>query len=128
MGPSGCGKTTIIRCINRMHELIPGATIDGKIYLRNKDIYAMEPIVLRRKVGMVFQKPNPFPTMSIYDNVIAGYKLNGIRLSERKPKKSWNGPSKRPPYGTRSRIPCTERGPFCPEASNKGFASPGPWP
>jgi phosphate transport system ATP-binding protein len=83
MGPSGCGKTTIIRCINRMHELIPGATIDGKMYLRNKDIYAMEPIVLRRKVGMVFQKPNPFPTMSIYDNVIAGYKLNGIRLSRK---------------------------------------------
>ncbi len=80
MGPSGCGKTTIIRCINRMHELIPGATIDGKMYLRNKDIYAMEPIVLRRKIGMVFQKPNPFPTMSIYDNVIAGYKLNGFRL------------------------------------------------
>ena len=83
MGPSGCGKTTIIRCINRMHELIPGATIDGKMYLRNKDIYAMEPIVLRRKVGMVFQKPNPFPTMSIYENVIAGYKLNGIRLHRR---------------------------------------------
>ncbi len=80
MGPSGCGKTTIIRCINRMHELIPGANIDGKIYLRNKDIYAMQPIVLRRKIGMVFQKPNPFPTMSIYDNVIAGYKLNGVRL------------------------------------------------
>jgi phosphate transport system ATP-binding protein len=83
MGPSGCGKTTIIRCINRMHELIPGATVSGKIYLRNKDIYAMEPIVLRKKIGMVFQKPNPFPTMSIYENVIAGYKLNGIRLSRR---------------------------------------------
>ncbi len=80
IGPSGCGKTTIIRCINRMHELIPGANIDGKMYLRDKDIYTMEPIVLRRKIGMVFQKPNPFPTMSIYDNVIAGYKLNGIRL------------------------------------------------
>jgi phosphate transport system ATP-binding protein len=83
MGPSGCGKTTIIRCINRMHELIPGANVSGKIYLRNQDIYAMEPIVLRKKIGMVFQKPNPFPTMSIYENVIAGYKLNGIRLSRR---------------------------------------------
>ena len=83
MGPSGCGKTTIIRCINRMHELIPGATVSGKIFLRNQDIYAMEPIVLRRKVGMVFQKPNPFPTMSIYENVIAGYRLNGLRLSRR---------------------------------------------
>jgi phosphate transport system ATP-binding protein len=79
MGPSGCGKTTLIRCVNRMHELIPGARVSGKIHLRNSDIYAMEPIVLRRKIGMVFQKPNPFPTMSIYDNVIAGYKLNGIR-------------------------------------------------
>ncbi len=83
MGPSGCGKTTIIRCINRMHELIPGSNIQGKIYLRDKDIYAMEPIVLRKKIGMVFQKPNPFPTMSIYENVIAGYKLNGIRLSRK---------------------------------------------
>ena len=80
MGPSGCGKTTLIRCVNRMHELIPGTKVSGKMYLRGDDIYAMEPILLRRKVGMVFQKPNPFPMMSIYDNVIAGYKLNGIRL------------------------------------------------
>ncbi len=80
MGPSGCGKTTLIRCINRMHELIPDARVSGKIYLKDEDIYMMEPIVLRRKIGMVFQKPNPFPMMSIYDNVIAGYKLNGIKL------------------------------------------------
>lgn len=80
MGPSGCGKTTLIRCVNRMHELIPGATVSGSMELNQQDIYGMQPIVLRRKVGMVFQKPNPFPTMSIYDNVIAGYKLNGIRL------------------------------------------------
>lgn len=80
MGPSGCGKTTLIRCVNRMHELIPGATVKGKMYLKDNDVYAMEPIVLRRKIGMVFQKPNPFPMMSIYDNVVAGYKLNGIRL------------------------------------------------
>jgi len=64
-----------------MHELVPGASVSGNIYLQDQDIYRMEPIVLRRKVGMVFQRPNPFPTMSIYDNVIAGYKLNGIRLS-----------------------------------------------
>jgi phosphate transport system ATP-binding protein len=82
MGPSGCGKTTLIRCVNRMHELIPGANVSGKMYLRGDDIYAMEPILLRRKIGMVFQKPNPFPMMSIYDNVIAGYKLNGIRLAK----------------------------------------------
>jgi phosphate transport system ATP-binding protein len=80
MGPSGCGKTTLIRCVNRMHELIPGTRVSGRIYLNEEDVYDMEPIILRRKVGMVFQKPNPFPTMSIYDNVIAGYKLNGIRV------------------------------------------------
>ena len=79
MGPSGCGKTTLIRCVNRMHELIPGTRVSGKIYLQDKDVYDMEPIVLRRHIGMVFQKPNPFPMMSIYDNVVAGYKLNGIK-------------------------------------------------
>jgi phosphate transport system ATP-binding protein len=82
MGPSGCGKTTLIRCVNRMHELIPGTKVSGKMYLRGDDIYELEPILLRRKIGMVFQKPNPFPMMSIYDNVIAGYKLNGIRLGK----------------------------------------------
>jgi phosphate transport system ATP-binding protein len=82
MGPSGCGKTTLIRCVNRMHELIPGTRVTGNMYLKDLDVYAMEPIILRRKIGMVFQKPNPFPMMSIYDNVIAGYKLNGIRLKK----------------------------------------------
>ena len=83
MGPSGCGKTTFIRCINRMHELTPDATVDGKMYLYDQDIYKMYPIVLRRKIGMVFQRPNPFPSMSIYDNVIAGYLLNGIKLNKK---------------------------------------------
>ncbi|MBA4419224.1 MAG: phosphate ABC transporter ATP-binding protein [Syntrophus sp. (in: bacteria)] len=82
MGPSGCGKTTLIRCINRMHELIPGGKVSGNIFLKEKNVYEMEPIILRRQIGMVFQKPNPFPTMSIYDNVIAGYKLNGIKRSK----------------------------------------------
>jgi phosphate transport system ATP-binding protein len=81
MGPSGCGKTTLIRCINRMHELIPDATTTGKLFLRGEDISAINPILVRRKIGMVFQKPNPFPTMSIYDNVVAGYRLNGFHLS-----------------------------------------------
>jgi phosphate transport system ATP-binding protein len=81
MGPSGCGKTTLIRCVNRMHELIPGAWVTGKMLLDDKDIYARNPIAVRRKVGMVFQRPNPFPTMSIYDNVVAGYNLNGMRIS-----------------------------------------------
>jgi len=80
MGPSGCGKTTLIRCINRMHELSPEAKVTGKIFLEGEDIYATDPINIRRKIGMVFQKPNPFPMMSIYDNVIAGYILNGIKL------------------------------------------------
>ncbi len=82
MGPSGCGKTTLIRCINRMHELIPGSRISGKILLGDEDIYAADPIIVRRQVGMVFQRPNPFPMMSIYDNVIAGYNLNGIKLTQ----------------------------------------------
>jgi phosphate transport system ATP-binding protein len=81
MGPSGCGKTTLIRCINRMHELAPAARVSGKIILCGEDVYRINPILVRRKIGMVFQKPNPFPTMSIYDNVVAGYKLNGMRLS-----------------------------------------------
>ena len=80
MGPSGCGKTTYLRCINRMHELIPGATSSGEMLLNEEDVYQMHPIFVRLKIGMVFQRPNPFPNLSIYDNVIAGYKLNGIRL------------------------------------------------
>jgi phosphate transport system ATP-binding protein len=80
MGPSGCGKSTLIRCLNRMHEMIPGARVENKVFLRDKDLYAMEPTRVRRMIGMVFQRPNPFPTMSIFENVIAGYKLNSIRL------------------------------------------------
>jgi phosphate transport system ATP-binding protein len=82
MGPSGCGKTTFIRCINRMHELVPGATSSGRILLDGENIYDMDAIIVRRKIGMVFQRPNPFPTMSIYDNVVAGYNLNGIAVSK----------------------------------------------
>jgi phosphate transport system ATP-binding protein len=80
MGPSGCGKTTFLRCINRMHELIEGAHASGKMLLNNEDVYGMHPIFVRHKIGMVFQRPNPFPNLSIYDNVIAGYKLNGMRI------------------------------------------------
>ena len=82
MGPSGCGKTTFIRCINRMHELVPGATSSGRILLDGENIYDVDAIIVRRKIGMVFQRPNPFPTMSIYDNVVAGYNLNGIAVSK----------------------------------------------
>jgi len=82
MGPSGCGKSTLLRAINRMHELYPNIITKGEILLNGQSIYEMQTIQLRRKVGMVFQRPNPFPTLSIYDNVIAGYKLNGIRLNK----------------------------------------------
>ncbi|GAC1416975.1 MAG: phosphate ABC transporter ATP-binding protein PstB [Flavisolibacter sp.] len=82
MGPSGCGKTTFLRCINRMHELTPGATAEGQMLLNDKDIYEMHPIFVRLKIGMVFQRPNPFPNLSIYDNVIAGYKLNGLKIEK----------------------------------------------
>ena len=81
IGPSGCGKSTLIRCLNRMHELVPGARSTGKVVLDDSNIYAkgVDPVTIRRRVGMVFQKPNPFPTMSVYDNVAAGLKLNGVR-------------------------------------------------
>ena len=81
IGPSGCGKSTFIRCLNRMHELVPRARTSGKVVLDGSNIYAkgIDPVTIRRRVGMVFQKPNPFPTMSIYDNVAAGLKLNGVR-------------------------------------------------
>lgn len=81
IGPSGCGKSTLIRCLNRMHELVPGARSSGRVLLDSSDIYAkgVDPVTVRRRVGMVFQKPNPFPTMSVYDNVAAGLKLNGVR-------------------------------------------------
>jgi phosphate transport system ATP-binding protein len=81
IGPSGCGKSTFVRCINRMHELVPGARQSGKVLVDGHDLHArrVDPVNLRRRVGMVFQRPNPFPTMSIYDNVVAGLKLNGVR-------------------------------------------------
>jgi phosphate transport system ATP-binding protein len=81
IGPSGCGKTTLIRCINRMHEMTPNAKAKGSVILDGLDIYdkSVDPVSIKRRIGMVFQKPNPFPTMSIYDNVAAGLKLNGIR-------------------------------------------------
>lgn len=84
MGPSGCGKTTFLRCINRLHELIAGATAKGKMLLHDDDVYELNGILVRLKIGMVFQRPNPFPNLSIYDNVIAGYKLNGMKLSKDK--------------------------------------------
>ena len=84
IGPSGCGKSTFIRCINRLHEVVPNTKVSGEVLLNGKDIYStdVDPIEIRRKVGMVFQKPNPFPILSIYDNVAAGLKLNGIKRKD----------------------------------------------
>ena len=82
IGPSGCGKSTFIRCLNRMHEVVPGAHVKGHVLLDHQDIYAkdVDPVRVRRRVGMVFQKPNPFPTLSIKDNVLAGLRLNGLKV------------------------------------------------
>jgi phosphate transport system ATP-binding protein len=83
IGPSGCGKSTFVRCLNRMHEVVLGATVSGQVLLDDEDIYAadVDPVDVRRRIGMVFQKPTPFPTMSIAENVAAGLRLNGASLS-----------------------------------------------
>ncbi|MFV2009283.1 MULTISPECIES: phosphate ABC transporter ATP-binding protein PstB [unclassified Micromonospora] len=82
IGPSGCGKSTFLRSLNRMHEVVPGGRVTGKVVMDGDDLYGVgvDPVAVRRQVGMVFQRPNPFPTMSIYDNVAAGVKLNGGRM------------------------------------------------
>src|SRR5690349_1068413 len=84
IGPSGCGKSTFLRSLNRMHEVIPGARVDGKIVVDGQDLYdtGVDPVAVRRQIGMVFQRPNPFPTMSIYDNVLAGNRLNSKKLKK----------------------------------------------
>src|SRR5262245_51341001 len=81
IGPSGCGKSTFIRCLNRMHETVPGARVSGQVLLSGEDLYGagVDPVSVRRRIGMVFQKPNPFPTMSVFDNVAAGLRLAGVR-------------------------------------------------
>jgi phosphate transport system ATP-binding protein len=81
IGPSGCGKSTLIRCLNRMHEVTPGAQVEGQVHLDGQPIYApgVDAVAIRQRIGMVFQRPNPFPTMSVFDNVVAGLKLAGVR-------------------------------------------------
>src|SRR6187399_3782795 len=81
IGPSGCGKSTVLRTLNRMHEVIPGARVEGSVLLDGEDVYGagVDPVGVRKTIGMVFQRPNPFPTMSIRDNVVAGLKLQGVR-------------------------------------------------
>ena len=84
IGPSGCGKSTFLRSLNRMHEVIPGARVEGKVVVDGQDLYSpdVDPVQVRRQIGMVFQRPNPFPTMSIYDNVVAGMRLNNKKLKK----------------------------------------------
>jgi phosphate transport system ATP-binding protein len=84
IGPSGCGKSTMLRSLNRMHEVIPGARVEGKVMVDGQSLYGpdVDPVAVRRSIGMVFQRPNPFPTMSIYDNVLAGSRLNSRKLSK----------------------------------------------
>jgi phosphate transport system ATP-binding protein len=84
IGPSGCGKSTMLRSLNRMHEVIPGARVEGKVTVDGQDLYGanVDPVAVRRQIGMVFQRPNPFPTMSIYDNVLAGNRLNSKKLKK----------------------------------------------
>jgi phosphate transport system ATP-binding protein len=84
IGPSGCGKSTFLRSLNRMHEVIPGARVEGKVVIDGQDLYApdVDPVDVRRQIGMVFQRPNPFPTMSIYDNVAAGLRLNAKKIKK----------------------------------------------
>jgi phosphate transport system ATP-binding protein len=84
IGPSGCGKSTFLRSLNRMHEVLPGARVEGKVVMDGQDLYApdVDPVEVRRQVGMVFQRPNPFPTMSIYDNVAAGIRLNAKKMKK----------------------------------------------
>ncbi|MCF6743826.1 phosphate ABC transporter ATP-binding protein [Blastococcus sp. KM273128] len=84
IGPSGCGKSTFLRTLNRMHEVIPGARVEGKVVMDGQDLYGADtdPVTVRRQIGMVFQRPNPFPTMSIYENVAAGLRLNSVKMSK----------------------------------------------
>lgn len=127
MGPSGCGKSTLLRAINRMHELYPDIRITGEILLNGKNILKTNPMEVRRMAGMVFQRPNPFPTMSIYDNVIAGYKLNGIVYLVKKKIRSSNKACKMSDYGKRSKTLSIKKEPSFPADSNNACVSPGRW-
>ena len=130
IGPSGCGKSTFLRILNRMHEVIPGGRVSGSVMLDGEDLYGpdVDPVNVRRTVGMVFQKANPFPTMSIYDNVVAGYKIAGTG----NPRASWttssSGPCAAPTSGKRSSSGWPGRVQVCPVASSSDCASPGRLP
>ena len=127
IGPSGCGKSTVLRTLNRMHEVIPARASTGKVLLDDDDIYGpgVDPVDVRRTIGMVFQRPNPFPTMSIYDNVVAGLKLNGVRAKSAAGRGRRGVAARRRPVGRGQGPARTGRAPGCPAASSSGCASRG---
>ena len=130
IGPSGCGKSTVLRTLDRMHEIIPGAHCEGEVLLEGKNLYDkdVDPVAVRRDVGMVFQRPNPFPTMSIRENVLAGVKLNNRKISKSDADDLVEWARVAPTCGTRSRIVWTIRASACPAASSSVCASHAPWP
>ena len=127
IGPSGCGKSTMVRCINRMHEEIPGAHAEGRVLLDDVDVYGpgVDVVAVRRAIGMVFQKPNPFPTMSIFDNVAAGLRLTAP--PRRPAREGRGGAARRRACGTRSPTASPSPAPACPAASSSGCASRARW-
>ena len=128
IGPSGCGKSTFLRSINRMHEVLPNARVEGRLTIDDQNIYDRDVDVtaVRRMIGMVFQRPNPFPTMSIFDNVVAGLKLNGVRKKSRRWTTRPRRRCARRTCGTRSRTGWASPAPASPAVSSSGSASPGP--
>ena len=130
IGPSGCGKSTFLRILNRMHELVPSAQLAGEVLLDGEDIYDPQKRLIdaRRAIGMVFQKPNPFPAMSIRENVLAGLKLTGTKASRSEPRRaSWSPACARAGSGTRSRTVSTRPAAASPAASSSGSASRARW-
>lgn len=127
IGPSGCGKTTVLRTLNRMHEVVPGGRVEGSVLLDDEDIYGpgVDPVGVRRAIGMVFQRPNPFPAMSIRDNVVAGLKLQGVR-NRKVLDETASTRCAAPTCGTRSRTGWTGPAADSRAGSSSGCASRGP--
>ena len=126
IGPSGCGKSTVLRCLNRMNDLVRGFRFEGHVQFRGKDIYkpGIDPVAVRRFIGMVFQQPNPFAT-SIYNNVAFGLRLNGFKGNTTS---KWKRRCAAPPSGTKSRTSCRRAGCRFPAASSNGCALPARLP
>ena len=130
IGPSGCGKSTFLRTLNRMHEVLPGARVEGEVLLDGDNLYGpgVDPVTVRTQIGMVFQRPNPFPTMSIRDNVLAGVKLNNKKISKGDADALVERRCRAPTSGTRSRTAWTSPAPASPAASSSACALPAPSP